>query len=522
MKTNNLRKTTIIISLVLSMAAFNLRAFSQNEVIRETRDLPAFDKIDVGGAFNVTFTFGEAQKVEVEAKQKVIADIKTEVKDGKLLVSSNRTNSNTPLNLFISVPTLSILELHGAADVVGLNPLKADMLTILISGAASADLELDVATLRSEASGAADLDLKGKAIHHSTLVSGAATVNAKNLVTETTDADVSGAGTARVNALDVTGNTSGAGEIYSEEGDVDTDITERTIVEINDDGDSTYVHVPGVEIEVTEDEDTVRVKVGNRVIIVDDDGNVITKRFKNPKFNGHWAGFDIGFNGYVNPDFNMNFPKEYEYLDLRMEKSIAVNLNFFEQNIPLAKNQKWGIVTGLGLAFNDYKFLRPTRLSMDSSALEGYLYEDISIRKSKLSMYYLTLPVLFEFQTAPAYHKDGFHVNLGVIIGARLSSHTKVYYNELNTDFNLTQFVPDPADPNGGSYEVAYTGTSPNDPKEHHYGDWFLQPFKFDASVRVGWNFLNFWANYSLNTMFREGKGPELYPWSAGITLLCF
>ncbi|NTV83204.1 MAG: PorT family protein, partial [Bacteroidales bacterium] len=252
-------------------------------------------------------------------------------------------------------------------------------------------------------------------------------------------------------------------------------------------------------------------------IIIDDDGNVKTRHHKWPKFNGHWAGVDIGFNGYVNSDFNMNFPREEEYLDLRMEKSIATNLNFFEQNIPLAKNQKWGIVTGLGLAFNDYKFLRPTRLSMDSSSLEGFLYDDISIRKSKLSMYYLTLPVLFEFQTAPAYHKDGFHINLGVVIGARLSSHTKVYYNELNTDFNLTQYNPET-----GKYEVAYAGISPNDPKEHHYGDWFLQPFKFDASMRIGWNFLNFWANYSLNTLFREGKGPELYPWSAGITLLCF
>ncbi len=229
-----------------------------------------------------------------------------------------------------------------------------------------------------------------------------------------------------------------------------------------------------------------------------------------------------GFNGYVNPDFNMNFPKENEYLDLRMEKSIAVNLNFFEQNIPLSKNQKWGIVTGLGLNFNDYRFMRPTRLSMDSSAIEGYLYDDISIRKSKLSAMYLALPVLFEFQTAPAYHKNGFHINTGIVIGARLSSHTKIYYNELNTPYFLTQFVPDPENPDQGHYEIVYTAVSPNDPKEHHYGDWFLQPFKFDATVRIGWNFLNFWANYSLNTMFREGKGPELYPWSAGITLVCF
>jgi hypothetical protein len=132
-------------------------------------------------------------------------------------------------------------------------------------------------------------------------------------------------------------------------------------------------------------------------------------------------------------------------------------------------------------------------------------------------MYYLTLPVLFEYQTAPAYHKNGFHISLGVIIGARLSSHTKIYYNELNKEFNVTQYNPET-----GQYEVAFTAISPNDPKEKNYDDWFLQPFKFDASVRIGWNFLNFFATYSLNTMFRQEKGPELYPWSAGISLVCF
>jgi len=355
------------------------------------------------------------------------------------------------------------------------------------------------------------------------IVHGAATIDALNLESLTADADVSGAGTAKVKADNVTGNTSGAGEIYTDKGDwEESDDSDDIIVDIDEEGDTTYIHVPGTGIVITEGDDSVKVKVGNRVIVINEDGDIITRHYKKHKFNGHWAGFDIGFNGYVNPDFNMNFSKENEYLDLRMEKSIAVNLNFFEQNIPLSKNHKWGIVTGLGLNFNDYRFMRPTRLSMDSSAIEGYLYDDISIRKSKLSAYYLALPVLFEFQTAPAYHKNGFHINTGVVIGARLSSHTKVYYNELNTPYFLTQFVPDPEDPDQGHYETVYTSVSPNDPKEHHYGDWFLQPFKFDATVRIGWNFLNFWANYSLNTMFREGKGPELYPWSAGITLVCF
>jgi hypothetical protein len=517
MKKTDYLKGISILSFLCLIFLISTSVYGQNEVIRETRNLPSFDQIEAGGAFEVTITIGEPQKVEVEAKQKAISQIKTEVRENKLKISSDGMKNNAPLRVYITVPAVSRIEAHGAADIRGENTIKAEMLSVDASGAADVHLDLDVNTLRSDISGAANLDLSGKAQQHSTVVSGAATLNAKKLVTVTTDADVSGAGTANVNAGNVTGKTSGAGDINTEEGEWESQNSDDVIVKSDDDSDTTYIHIPGTGVEITEGDDSVKVKVGNRIIIIDDDGEVRTRHCHEPKFNGHWAGVDLGFNGYVNKDFNMNFPKEYEYLDLRMEKSVAVNLNFFEQNIPLAKNQKWGIVTGLGLGFNDYKFLRPTRLSMDSTALEGYLAEDISIRKSKLSAIYLTLPVLFEFQTAPCYHKNGFHINMGVIIGARLSSHTKVYYNELNTPFNLTQYNPE-----NGQYEVVFTSVSPNDPKEHNYGDWFLQPFKFDASVRIGWNFLNFWADYSLNTMFRQGRGPVLYPWSAGITLVCF
>lgn len=511
-------KTFAIILMTGAILSLGLKdARGQNEIIREARTLPAFHQIDIGGAFEVKITFGEPQKVEVESRQKAIGNIITEVKDGKLTAASKGIKDQTPLRIYITVPVLEHIIVQGAADVAGTSTLKAEMVEIDASGAAEVNLNLEVQTLRTKASGAAEIKLAGTAGNHSAEVSGAATLDARELAAQMTDATVSGAATARVNSQQLTGNTSGAAEIYNSQPSVETNEREVIIVKTDKYNDTTYIKIPGGSVTVTESEDTVKIRLGNREMIIDEDGNVITKRCGKPKFNGHWAGVDIGFNGYVNKDFNMNFPRETEYMDLRMEKSIAVNLNFFEQNIPLAKNQKWGMLTGLGLAFNNYRFMRPSRLSMDSSALIGYLDEGISIKKSKLTAMYLTLPVLFEFQTAPIYHKKGFHINTGIIVGARLTSHTKKYYNELNKEFDVTLYNPET-----GQYDIVYTAMSPDDPKAHHYGDWFLQPFKFDATARIGWNFLNFWATYSLNTMFRKDKGPELYPWSAGITLVGF
>lgn len=505
----------LALSGLLLLTALEVKG--QNQVVREAREAGAFTQINIGGAFEAYLTIGEPIKVEVETREKYLADVQVQVKDGILSCSSKGIKNNSPLNIYITAPALEKIELHGAATLHTDGVLVGENLEIIVSGAADGDIRVDVQSLSTNASGAADIDIRGRAVNHSVQVSGAATLDARELESRFTDAKVSGAGTAKVNSEQVTGSTSGAGEILANDEEWDEPDREDVVVDVDENGDTTIIRVPGKAIVVHEGDDSVKVRVGNRVIIVDEDGEVRTHRWKDRKFNGHWAGFDIGLNGYVTPDFNMKFPKEYEYMDLRMEKSIAVNINFLEQNIPFTKNQKFGMVTGLGLGFNDYRFLHPTRLSMDSSYLVGYLDEDISIRKSKLSAMYLTLPVLLEFQTAPIYHKNGFHLSAGMIIGARLSSHTKKYYNELNTEFSVTQYNPET-----GQYEVAYTAISPDDPKTHVYGDWFLQPFKFDATVRVGWNFLNFWATYSVNSMFRKDKGPELYPWSAGITLVAF
>ncbi len=123
-------------------------------------------------------------------------------------------------------------------------------------------------------------------------------------------------------------------------------------------------------------------------------------------------------------------------MDLRTTKSWAVHINFYEQNIAFSKNKKWGMVTGLGLNWNNYRFSMDTRLNSDSSELHGYVDKGISIRKSKLTSLYFDIPLLFEFQTNSYMKKNSFHFATGMIMGVRISSHTKKYYDEWNKDFD--------------------------------------------------------------------------------------
>jgi hypothetical protein len=234
---------------------------------------------------------------------------------------------------------------------------------------------------------------------------------------------------------------------------------------------------------------------------------------KRNKFNGHWAGIELGWNGYVNSDFNMTFPANEQYLNINSARSMTVNINPFELNLNIAKNH-FGLTSGLGLSFNNYYFSNSTLLIHDSTSLVAYKIVDqngknADMRVNKLTETWLTLPVLFEYQTNARIRMNSFHVALGVVGGLRICSYTKQSFYSRNTTYFLQ-------DDNGKTVGTVYVDEHPT----RTHNQYHLNPFKVDATMRVGWSFLNLFATYSLTPMYQKNQGPELYPWTVGITLL--
>ncbi|MEI7897098.1 MAG: hypothetical protein WCJ26_08680 [bacterium] len=231
------------------------------------------------------------------------------------------------------------------------------------------------------------------------------------------------------------------------------------------------------------------------------------------KYNGHWAGIDLGISGYVTPDFNMNFSPSYPYMNMNTARSLTVNLNPFELNVNLYQN-KIGFTTGLGFQISNYYFTGNYVMLKDSSVLVAYKVQNsqgqyVSMKVNKMVVTYLNLPLFFEFQTNPYRRLSSFHVSLGVIAGVRIGTYTKQTYDNKEESY----FLVDEKGNKVASFNV-----------EHYvamdHGAYHLAPFKVDASMRIGWSHLNIFGTYSLTQMFQKNQGPELYPFTVGITLL--
>lgn len=529
-----MKKVSLHIVLLLSAFIFIVPVNAQfirgnGDITKQMHNVENFNAIKVGGAQTVILTQGDSFSVEVETDSNMQEYVTLDVKNSTLHFGFNsiKIKKYTVLKFHVTAPDFKGIRMSGASKVVATGTLTGDELQIATSGASNLILDVDYKKIVTKVSGASDVSLSGSATMSEVSCSGASEFHGKNLATENSVVIASGASNCFVSAKsNLTYEVHGASQvkyvsapetvvIKKSNGDkevityTNTNFTTKHYVY----PDTTNVNIGSLNFTVIEG-DTTLITVGRHTLVISNDGDVNWRRCKSDKFNGHWGGFELGLNGYLTPDFNMSFDAKDDYLALQMEKSINVNLNVYEQNITLSKNNNIGLVTGIGLSWNNYRFSRQTYLTNDSSAIAGYYMRGVSVRKTKLTAMYITVPLFFEIQTKNERRINQFHFAVGALVSARIGTHTKIYFNEANKAYDLL----DPVSGNVVATGVTPTGGTANIVKD--FNSFHLAPFKFDVSLRFGYGIINLYATYSLNTMFQKNRGPELYPFTAGISLV--
>lgn len=213
------------------------------------------------------------------------------------------------------------------------------------------------------------------------------------------------------------------------------------------------------------------------------------------EFEGHWAGVEVGMNGFANADYSNYTSDEINFLNSDLIRSNTLNLNVLQYSKGIQQNRKTiGLVTGVGLSFQSYRLDNNTTIITDETRKvhAENLYFD-SNQKSKLSSLYLDVPLLLEFQIPVVNQANHIYLSAGVTGSKRLETHTKVKYRKEGKREKLK---------------------SP--------GDYSIQDYKVAATLRIGYRWVNLYATYDLIPLFENHKGPVLYPYSFGIKIISF
>ncbi len=454
--------------------------------ISQVRETGPFSALDASSIFNIELIQGENHFVEVTSSENYMGNITTRVKDGVLKLNFSGTARNAKASVTIITPEINSIKLSGAVSLAGANVIESPELKLNLSGATSATLEVNAEELDTRLSGAASLTISGTTENHTASANGASQLRAQQLNTQTTRVKASGASHAMVNATErIEADGSGTSRISFDTEPASKEIKTSGMASVNDLTANTSNH------SSFEPGDTTRVRLGNRdfIIVDDEDNNKLRIEKRSRSFRNNWSGFELGINGYLSPSNEFSLQGDAELIDLRYEKSVIVNINFFQQSFPLIKNNL-GIFTGVGLSFNNYRFDNQTRMLYDREGLT-FVEDEKPMLKNKLTLTWITVPLMLEFQTDGSKRSEKFHLAGGMILGTRIGTHAKYVYDE-----------------NGKKQ------------KEKDYNNFHVPPFRFDIQGRLGWGRVNLFANYSLNSLFLADKGPELYPFSVGIRLV--
>jgi hypothetical protein len=134
-----------------------------------TRTLPDFDRIDLRGAGTVVVRQAAAASVSVQADEEALDKVRTEVRDGQLLVGLRwwsallawRALRNVEVH--VAAPRLRALTVSGAGRIVTPDPFDAERLELKLSGAGSLEVQVRAAAVDARLSGAGSISLVGSA-----------------------------------------------------------------------------------------------------------------------------------------------------------------------------------------------------------------------------------------------------------------------------------------------------------------------------------------------------------------------
>ncbi len=211
-----MRQIVILSFITLSFISCRHITGSGN-IITEKRQVADFTGISAGGAFEVEVKNGP-KAVEVQADDNLIKYIRTRVDGDKLEIAFSHSLNLTDahLKIYVTAPGINYLQGSGAANIKVIDGLKSTgKIALDASGAANIDAVVDAPKVETESSGAANIYVKGRTRDLRATASGAGNVKAKELLSETTYAESSGAGTVHVYAsVHLNAHASGAGNVF--------------------------------------------------------------------------------------------------------------------------------------------------------------------------------------------------------------------------------------------------------------------------------------------------------------------
>ncbi len=170
---------------------------------------------------------------------------------------------------------------------------------------------------------------------------------------------------------------------------------------------------------------------------------------------------------------------------------------YFMYDMPIKKSF---VSFAPGIGFSTVNLYHNSKMNIDSTSGRAYFtpYTDTKIKSDfkniKFSETFIDVPLELRFRTKPLAFDMRFKVAIGMKFGLRIEAFTKERRKDLSVDGAYQKYV-----------ERGYKNQ--------------IQAFRFGPTLRIGYGPVNLNFYYNALNLFKNGKGPDMHQFSAGISI---
>ena len=156
------------------------------------------------------------------------------------------------------------------------------------------------------------------------------------------------------------------------------------------------------------------------------------------------------------------------------------------------KNSNFSFAAGLGVGVYNYYFDKQVAVLNDTSSSIIFRNQASgeSLKNPKLNATYLEAPFELRYFGNKYDRNKGFKAAIGMRIGTNVGAHSKYKHTV------------------SGSNVIEKTNTRR-----------YMENWNVAGTLRLGWGNFSAVGSYSLSPLFKEGKGPDVTPYSIGICI---
>ena len=172
---------------------------AQEKNMGATRSIADFSQLKVAGPFHVSLNPDRKGTIQIDADQKIIEKIITEVNNGVLTIRMKKrsyfnSHHRGTIAIEIPMPSLQAVLLSGSGKIHNTTAFSTTNLDVKLSGLGKINLNVNAAAVHSQLSGSGNIKIKGKTTQLNVKLSGSGNVNLHELEAKNGQVELSGSG----------------------------------------------------------------------------------------------------------------------------------------------------------------------------------------------------------------------------------------------------------------------------------------------------------------------------------------